>query len=148
VEQRRLSAGRVFQYRLLHAEFGGQAQRRPQSSETSAETPVAVPAASAMAICARRHLPGAHEGNRRARAAQAHGARAARDAGRGVMRALEQRLRWLEEGPVTPKPHRAGVEKPQRQTLVEADWVYNSSKLGPDIEIMDHGLAIERGVGT
>jgi Zn finger protein HypA/HybF involved in hydrogenase expression len=57
VEQRRLSAGRVFQCRLLHAEFGNEAQPRPQSSGASAETPAAVPAAPAMAVCAQCHLP-------------------------------------------------------------------------------------------
>src|ERR1039457_2617724 len=57
VEQRRLSAGRVYQYRLLHAEFGGQSNPQPQSSETSVETPLAIPAPLAMPVCAQCHLP-------------------------------------------------------------------------------------------
>jgi predicted ArsR family transcriptional regulator len=57
VEQRRLSAGRVFQYRLLHAEFGGRPNPLPQSSRTSIETPPAVPASVAMPVCAKCHVP-------------------------------------------------------------------------------------------
>src|ERR1035438_286580 len=52
VEQRRLSAGRVYQSRLLHAEFGGQSNPQPQSSETSVETPLAMPAPLAIPVCA------------------------------------------------------------------------------------------------
>lgn len=51
VEQRRLSAGSVYQYRLLHAEFGGRAKPRPQMTEASIAVPVAMP------VCAKCHLP-------------------------------------------------------------------------------------------
>jgi len=57
VEQRRLSAGRVYQYRLLHPEFGSRSNAQPQSSETSVETPVAIPAPLSMPVCAKCHLP-------------------------------------------------------------------------------------------
>ena len=57
VEQRRLSAGCVYQYRLLHPEFGGRSNAQPQSSETSVETPVAIPAPLSMPVCAKCHLP-------------------------------------------------------------------------------------------
>jgi len=51
VEQRRLSAGRVHQYRLLHAEFAGRSNPQPPVAETSIETP------AAMLTCAKCHLP-------------------------------------------------------------------------------------------
>lgn len=57
VEQRRLSVGRVYQYRLLHTEFGRQSDAQPQSSETSVETPVTMPSPLAMPVCAKCHLP-------------------------------------------------------------------------------------------
>src|ERR1017187_10304510 len=57
VEQRGLSAGRGYQYRLVHAELGGQSNPQPQSSETSVETPLAMPAPLAMPVCAQCHLP-------------------------------------------------------------------------------------------
>jgi hypothetical protein len=57
IEQRRLSAGRVFQYRLLHAEFGGPANPQPRSSEARVEALVAQPASAAMPVCAQCHLP-------------------------------------------------------------------------------------------
>ena len=57
VEQRRLSAGCVYQYRLLHPQFGGRSNAQPQSSETSVETPVAIPAPLSMPVCAKCHLP-------------------------------------------------------------------------------------------
>jgi len=46
IEQRRLSAGRVFQYRLLHQEFGRQSNPPQRSSVACAETPVAAPASA------------------------------------------------------------------------------------------------------
>jgi len=55
VEQRRLSGGRVYQYRLLHAEFASRPQ--PQAAETTIESPVATPASLAMPVCAQCHLP-------------------------------------------------------------------------------------------
>jgi len=57
VEQRRLSAGRVYQYRLLHAEFGSRSNPQPPATETSVETPVAMPAPLSMPACAKCHLP-------------------------------------------------------------------------------------------
>ena len=57
VEQRRLSTGCVYQYRLLHAEFGGRSNPRPQSAETSVGTPLAMPASHALPACAKCHLP-------------------------------------------------------------------------------------------
>jgi hypothetical protein len=51
VEQRRLSVGRVYQYRLLHAEFGSRSNPQPPAAETSIETPIAMP------VCAKCHLP-------------------------------------------------------------------------------------------
>jgi hypothetical protein len=51
VEQRRLSAGRVYQYRLLHAEFADRSNPQPPAAETSIETPIAMP------VCAKCHLP-------------------------------------------------------------------------------------------
>lgn len=51
VEQHRLSAGRVYQYRLLHSEFGGQSIPQPLAPETTIKTPVARP------VCAKCHLP-------------------------------------------------------------------------------------------
>src|ERR1039457_4259893 len=51
VEQRRLSAGRVYQYRLLHAEFGNRSSPQPPATETSIEM------SSAMPACAKCHLP-------------------------------------------------------------------------------------------
>jgi len=51
VEQRRLSVGRVYQYCLLHPEFGRQSNAQPQPSETSIDTPVT------MHVCAKCHLP-------------------------------------------------------------------------------------------
>jgi len=57
VEQRRLSAGCVYQYRLLHAEFGAQSNPQPRSSDACAETLVAAPAPTATPVCAQCHLP-------------------------------------------------------------------------------------------
>src|ERR1035438_6879241 len=57
LEQRRLSAGCVCQYRLLHAEFGGKPSPRQRSSQGCVETPVAVLASIAMPVCAQCHLP-------------------------------------------------------------------------------------------
>lgn len=57
VGQRRLSAGRVFQYRLLHQEFGGQLNPPLRSSEARGETPVAAPVPAITPVCARCHLP-------------------------------------------------------------------------------------------
>ena len=57
VEQRRLSAGCVYQYRLLHAEFGGQRNPQSRSSEGCGETPVTVAASIAIPVCAQCHLP-------------------------------------------------------------------------------------------
>jgi hypothetical protein len=57
VEQRRLSAGCVCQYRLLHAEFGAQSKPQPRSSDARAETPVSAPAPTATPVCAQCHLP-------------------------------------------------------------------------------------------
>jgi hypothetical protein len=51
VEQRRLSAGRVYQYRLLHAEFGGRSNPQPQAAETGVAAPLAMP------VCGNCHLP-------------------------------------------------------------------------------------------
>jgi hypothetical protein len=51
VEQRRLSAGCVYQYRLLHAEFAGRSNPQPPAGEASARTPMAMP------VCAKCHLP-------------------------------------------------------------------------------------------
>jgi hypothetical protein len=51
VEQRRLSVGRVYQYRLLHAEFAGRSNPQPPAAETSIETPIAMP------VCANCHSP-------------------------------------------------------------------------------------------
>ncbi len=57
VEQRRLSAGRVHQYRLLHAEFGTRAHLQPPATDTSLATPTATSESLAMPVCARCHLP-------------------------------------------------------------------------------------------
>jgi len=58
VEQRRMSAGCVCQYRLLHASFGiGQSNAEPRSSEACVETPVATPASPGTLACAQCHLP-------------------------------------------------------------------------------------------
>jgi len=57
VEQRRLSVGRVYQYRLLHAEFGCRSNPQPPATETSVETPVGIPAPLSVPVCAKCHLP-------------------------------------------------------------------------------------------
>jgi hypothetical protein len=57
VEQRRLSAGRVHQYRLLHAEFGSRAHPQPPAADTSLATPTATSESLAMPICGQCHLP-------------------------------------------------------------------------------------------
>jgi hypothetical protein len=57
VEQRRLSAGCVYQYRLLHSEFGGQSHAQPRSAEATVETALPVPASLAMPVCSKCRLP-------------------------------------------------------------------------------------------
>ena len=51
VEQRRLSAGCVYQYRLLHPEFGSRSNPQQQGAQANVGTPIATPA------CAKCHLP-------------------------------------------------------------------------------------------
>jgi hypothetical protein len=53
VEQRRLSAGRVYQYRLLHPEFGSRPSSEPETETVATKTEANV----AMAICGKCHLP-------------------------------------------------------------------------------------------
>jgi hypothetical protein len=54
VEQRRLSGGRLYQYRLLHAEFSNRPSPQPHAPEMAIEAPLAMPA------CAKCHLPRRH----------------------------------------------------------------------------------------
>ena len=51
VEQRRLSAGRVYQYRLLHAEFGSVSKAEPPTAEKPMEP------RKTMLACAKCHQP-------------------------------------------------------------------------------------------
>jgi hypothetical protein len=53
VEQRRLSAGRVYQYRLLHPEFGN----RPGSETETGTVATNTQASVALPTCAKCHLP-------------------------------------------------------------------------------------------